>query len=551
MRSLIGLPRDMLRQRIWYGVRRPLFGSGLYGLTLPTRVPAGPSPAPLSDSWPGNAAQGSAIIQGMFTFAGQTIREPAPLWSPVGATRPWLAELHGFEWLRDLRAVGGEGGRRAGRQLIERWIDDNSRWDAVSWSPELIGRRLAAWLSHFEFLGVGSDALFRGRYLLSAARQAAHLARVLPAGLGGSELLTAIIGLIQAGLVLPRGGNWNLLGRRLLEHHLPRQLRADGGHCERSPTIHLALLRRLTDLRAAIGATGQAEPDNLDNAIAGLAQMIRLFQHGDGRLALFNDSNEEEDWLIDMALGRADGKGLAMKQAPDSGFQRLAAGRTVAIVDAGLPALPGADEHVHAGTLSFEMSVGKERLVVNCGAHPGGEDWWRAQRSTAAHSTLVVDDTNSMAFADDGGVVRGPHEVTCRRQDSDGNTWLEMSHDGYREVYDLVHQRRLYLSAGGDDLRGEDRLEGAGRRPFAIRFHLHPEVNAETSHDGQAAILRLASGAGWRLRATGGPVTLNESIYLGQRGEQRRSQQAVITGETAGEGATIKWAITREARTRA
>jgi uncharacterized heparinase superfamily protein len=386
--------------------------------------------------------------------------------------------------------------------------------------------------------------------MLSATRQAAHLARVLPAGLGGSELLAAIIGLIHAGLIMPRGGGWNILGRRLLDQELPRQIRTDGGHCERSPSIHLALLRRLVDLRAAIATAGQAEPDDLGSAIAGLAQMIRLFQHGDGCLALFNDSNEEEDWLIDMALGRANGKGLLIKQAPDSGFQRLNSGRTVAIVDAGRPALPGADEHVHAGTLSFEMSVGKERLIVNCGAHPGGEDWWKAQRSTAAHSTLVIDDTNSMAFADDGGVVRGPQTVTCRRQESDGNTWLEMSHDGYQSVYGLIHHRRLYLSSGGEDLRGEDRLEGAGKRPFAIRFHLHPDVDAETTHDGQAAILRLAGGAGWRLRATGGPVTLNESIYLGRRGEQRRSRQAVITGETAGEGAVIKWAITRESRSK-
>jgi uncharacterized heparinase superfamily protein len=541
----------MLRQRLWYGLRRPLFASGVYGLTLPTRVPAGPSPTPPADTWPGNAAQGSAISQGILSFAGQTIREPAPLWSPVGATRPWLAELHGFEWLRDLRAAGGETGRRVGREMIERWIGDNSRWDALSWSPELIGRRLTAWLGHHEFLGVGSDALFRGRFLLSATRQAAHLARVLPGGLGGSELLAGIIGLIHAGVALPRGQHWNLLGRRLLEQALPRQLRADGGHCERSPSIHLALLRRLTDLGAAIAAANQTPPDHLDGAIAGLAQMIRLFQHGDGKLALFNDSNEEEDWLIDMALARADGRGAAMSQAPDSGFQRLAAGRTVAIVDAGLPAPPGADEHVHAGTLSFEMSVGKERLIVNCGAHPGGEDWWRAQRSTAAHSTVVVDDTNSMAFAEDGGVVRGPRAVTCRRQDADGNSWLELSHDGYQPVYGLVHHRRLYLSAGGDDLRGEDRLEGAGKRPFAIRFHLHPEVAAQPSHDGQAAILKLASGAGWRLRATGGPVTLNESIYLGRRGEQRRSLQAVITGETAGAGATVKWALTREARAKA
>ena len=137
-----------------------------------------------------------------------------------------------------------------------------------------------------------------------------------------------------------------------------------------------------------------------------------FFEHGDGGLALFNDSNEEADWLIDMTLARANGKGLSPKEAPVSGFQRLAGGRTVILVDAGPPPMPGFDRHAHAGMLSFEMSVGKDRLIVNCGAHEGRGEWWTAQRATAAHSALVVNDTNACVFAADTGLVRG--SIRCR-----------------------------------------------------------------------------------------------------------------------------------------
>ena len=61
----------------------------------------------------------------------------------------------------------------------------------------------------------------------------------------------------------------------------------------------------------------------------------------------------------------------------------------------GLPR--GADRFAHAGTLSFEMSVGRDRLIVNCGAAPAAEaDWRDALRATAAHSTLVPADTNKI-----------------------------------------------------------------------------------------------------------------------------------------------------------
>jgi uncharacterized heparinase superfamily protein len=254
-----------------------------------------------------------------------------------------------------------------------------------------------------------------------------------------------------------------------------------------------------------------------------------------------------------MALARAipsyaGTKALALREAADSGFERLLANRTLVIVDSGAPAPAGYDGHAHAGTLSFEMSIGRERLIVNCGAHQGRGDWWQAQRSTAAHSTLVVDDTNSSVFSPDSGLVRGPRTVTCRRDESEGNLWLDMSHDGYEPSFDLIHRRRLFLTAGGEDLRGEDRLIGGGRRPFAIRFHLHPDVTASLAQNGQAALLRLPSGAGWRLRATGAPVSLSDGIYLGRRGEIRKTMQVVISGEKGEDEAVVKWAIAREGK---
>lgn len=553
LRARLRLPASMLWGQVWYDLRKPLFASRFYRLLLPTRVGSGPAPVPAADSWPGDAARGTAIGQGIFALGGQTIRDPAPLWGPVGASPSWLEELHGFEWLRDLRAASGDNGRRAGRELVGRWIEDCRDWNALAWRPDVVGQRLMAWLAHYEFLAVGADALFRGRFMLSVARQASHLARVLPGGFGGSRLLIAISGLIHAGLALPRGSGLVQRGNRLLERELQRQFLGDGGHRERSPSVQYAMLRLLAGVRAALAGAERPLPAGLDDAIRGMAQMLRLFQHGDGGLALFNDSNAEEDWLVDMALARAipsyaGNRAAALKEAPDSGFERLLANRTLVIVDSGAPAPAGYDRHAHAGTLSFEMGIGRERLIVNCGAHHGRGDWWQAQRSTAAHSTLVVDDTNSSVFSPDSGLVRGPRTVTCRRDEAEGNAWLDMSHDGYLPTFDLIHRRRLFLAAGGDDLRGEDRLSGGGKRAFAIRFHLHPDVTASLAQNGQAALLRLPSGAGWRLRATGAPVSLADGVYLGRRDEIRKTLQVVISGEKGDGDAVVKWAIAREGK---
>ncbi len=547
LRAALGMPKDLLWQRFVYRMRSAFFGTPIYAVTLPRRgvgsvAETGPDP------WPGNAQRGAAILQVEFPFAGQSIRTPAPLWMPVGASTAWQEEMHGFDWLRDLRAVGGDAGRRAARELVGRWMDDNTRWSALAWRPDIIGRRLASWIGQHDFYGATADAPFRSRLLVSGGQQARHLARVLPAGISGGALLVAIKGLILAGLALPRGQSWLTRGRVLLERELPRQILADGGHVERSPAAHMAMLRHLIDLRAAFNARGQRLPAGLQAAIDGMTPILRLFQHGDGGLALFNDSNEDEGWRVDMVLTRANGKAKPLLQAPQTGFQRLVANRTLVIVDSGAPPAPGFDRHAHAGTLSFEMSVGRERMIVNCGAHPGHSDWRMAQRMTAAHSTAVIDDTNSSVLRPESGLARRPDNVVCRREETEGNIWLDISHDGYLAPFGRLHRRRLYLAAGGEELRGEDRFSGAGGKRFAVRFHLHPQVQVSLSQNAQAAILRLPSGVGWRLRTAGTEVSLEESVYLGRAGEIRRSQQVVIAGPLAPGEAIVKWALAREAK---
>jgi len=273
-------------------------------------------------------------------------------------------------------------------------------------------------------------------------------------------------------------------------------------------------------------------------------------------LALFNDSNEDEAWHVDQVLMRAESGGKAPNAAPHTGFQRLSAGRTLLLVDAGAPSK--LDGHAHAGVLSFEMSVGKERLVVNCGAHAAdASDWRRAQRATAAHSTLSIDDRNSCEILGPCGVGTGtigrrPRQVTATRDESDGNLWLELEHDGYEQAFHRIHRRRLWLAATGEDLRGEDLLIPTRNAPtteshrFCVRFHLHPKVQASLSQDGAAALLKLASGIGWRLRVLGGDIALGDSIYLGRKGEMKRAQQIMVSGPVSDSETLIRWSFRRE-----
>ena len=251
------------------------------------------------------------------------------------------------------------------------------------------------------------------------------------------------------------------------------------------------------------------------------------------------------------------------------GFVRLHAGRTTAVVDVVKPP-PG--PNAHASSLAFELSAGRRRLIVNCGSGAFyGEEWRRAGRATAAHSTLSIERTSSsrMSYADDdhhpAGEVfdEGPRKVTFERTEDVEGLWALASHDGYVATHGLTHERRLFLSPDGRDFRGEDTLAAVNARSrrlydkavagaprlgvsYAVRFHLHPDITATLSLGGQAVALRTPASEAWVMRQSGGELALEDSVYFDQERLRPRATKQIVVKATALEyWGRVTWAFRR------
>ncbi len=550
-----GGSRDGLAMRLGRRLAALWFGSPLYGLTLPRQAPL-EFPSLPEDPWPGLPARADRLFQGRFVFAGLEVVSPhAAPWdagidsldADAASIEAWAAELHGFGWLRDFAAQGGEMAQRMSRSLVQHWIERHAAWQPRAWAAPVIGRRLAAWLNAGQFLLRGSEPAFAHDLLLSVARQAVHLGRVAASQSDPAARADALLGLVYAAESLPDG---NKRWPRALEQLMlawEAQLLPDGGHVSRCPSRLFALFRDVVALQRYLSA-GHPERLSLMPLMDRMAPMLRFFRHGDGGLALFHGGEEEPAGVVEHALALSEsliqGKhGKPPASSAASGYERLAARRALLLLDTGAPpapvGLPATLGRPHLAPLAFEFSHGKDRLIVNCGAsrRPGG-DWAAALAGPAAHATLGIEHASP-----------APHfTVRLQRHEQDGHAWLEAEHDGWQAAFGLLHQRRLYLSAAGDDLRGEDALEGGAPdqpRGFTLRFHLHPSVHASLVGAGDTVLLKTTTGQGWRWRGQGGLVRLEDSIYLGQGGELRRSQQIVMAGSAAGLPVQLKWALAK------
>ena len=214
---------------------------------------------------------------------------------------------------------------------------------------------------------------------------------------------------------------------RALERELPVQILPDGGHRIAQPVGAAAGAAGSDRHRARHCAPAQVEvPAALQEAIERMAPMLRFFRHGDRRLALFNNSVEEDGVLVDLVLTRSETQGpRAERRRRIPAFSACRPGR------ASFSSIPASRRRAASTTrrmpapLSFELSQGRERIIVNCGGYRGPKpDWWRVARASAAHSVLVVADTNSVEIRADGTLGRGPTSVRCERAEEDGQQWI-------------------------------------------------------------------------------------------------------------------------------
>lgn len=496
------------------------------------------------------------IYSGYYAFAGRTLSTHGD--SPFDAEPPseaWAEALYGFGWLRHLRAAETALARANARALVEDFMARRRERNLVARRPLVASRRLIALLSHSPLLLEGADHAFYERFVRHVSRLADRLTLLLAGAVEGQARLQCLIAVCLATICLDVPDSRRRRYELSLSDELDQQILPDGGHLSRNPGLLIDLLLDLLPLRETFAARGLEPPRGVIMAIERMMPHLRLFRHGDGALALFNGMGTTPPDLMATLAAYDDARARPVEQAIYSGYSRLSCGRSLVIVDAGAPPRGAQSVEAHAGCLSFEMSSGASRIVVNCGASRFGPPELRqAARTTAAHSTLTLDDRSSAAFGlvlGERRIVSGPADVRAARQDTAaGQEWVG-SHDGYRRSLGAVHTRRLLLARDGASLSGEDEVTLAPRPsslpttlPATLRFHLHPGVKPELDPSGSIARLTLSNGEIWLFEVPGMRLSLEESLFLAAADGRRRSEQLVVDFDVIGQH-QVHWRFRR------
>ena len=414
-------------------------------------------------------------------------------WNNEQREKLWLYNLHYFD---DLTAVNAEQRSEWHCSLMQRWIDENPAGQGNGWEPYPSSLRIVNWI---KWSLAGNT--FEDSWLHALAVQVRYLCKNLETHLLGNHLFANAKALCFAGLFFDgeEADHWYKTGLQLIEREVVEQLCDDGGNFELSTMYHIIFLEDLLDLVNLHRAYGRVYPEEVEGSIAPMFKWLQTMCHPDGEMSFFNDAAlgitptvaEIEDYGVRLSLLSLLGctETEVLIDLPESGYSRVAMGDAVALIDraaVGPDYLPG---HAHADTLSFELSLFGQRVVVNSGTSVYGTGKQRQlERGTVAHATVVIDGENSSEVWGGFRVARRA-KVFNREQDEKGGVLhLSACHDGYKRLVGKpIHCREWLFEEGMMTVK--DTISGKGSHEVMSLLPLHPDVKVGDVEDNQLKLV--------------------------------------------------------------
>jgi len=466
--------------------------------------------------------------------------------------------LHGFGWLRHMRAADHDLAFANARALVDDWISVEGReLGGLAFEPDVLANRLIAWFSHSPIVLRGADHGFYRRFLKSIALQTRYLKHVAGAMPGDETRFKARIALAMASLCVPSSAGAVRAASRYLDSEIDAQILPDGGHVSRNPMVLIDLLTNLLPLKQTYINLGQKPPRNMAAGMDRMFSALRFFRHSSGELVLFNGASAVSADRLLGVLRYDETSGVAFREMPHSHYQRLSAGNCVVVADTGAPPRGILSSQAHAGCLSFELSSGANCFVVNAGAPVvSPSPYADFARMTAAHSTVTLGDRSCLSFSHSpflGPIVTGGvRRVAVESLDEEGkHQGFAATHDGYAGSLKLLHRRKIRLLSSGHEVQGRDEIlrpdesvPQADNRTMAVaRFHIHPTISI--SQD-EAGVVHLTAGDGesWAFVARDLKPKIEEDVHFADLAGARASKQITLEF-VVGEQSHVDWKLIR------
>jgi uncharacterized heparinase superfamily protein len=471
------------------------------------------------------------------------------LWKITNLEENKIKKLHNFCWLP---ALNIKTEKELGCLIIDQWINNFSNYNEKYWTLDVVTMRLIYWISSYEIIFKNSDLIFRSKVINNIVKQTKHLFKNISLVSSGIDKIKSLAALILVGNSFEQYEEYTQYGLKNLEDELGSFINKDGFVKSKNPEDLFWALYFLVLIKEWLTLSRKQTPAFINIYINSLGICFKFLRFSNGDLPLFNGANHVNTEKFYEFL---ESRGYEFENMENifCGYAKIKSKKIELFIDANNPSSMLHSRNYQAGPLSFELASNGIKFICNSGSGKNlGEELSYLSSSTAAHSTVTINDTSSCIFQKNalvrkyfGNSLIEKHNI-FKQEFKNDKEFIQciIAHDGYEKRFKILHERQITLFKSKNHIEGIDSLKCKSLEnknlTFSVRFHIHPDIRI-TKTMGNDILLSSSEGEGWIFRSPQIPTKIEKNLYFGNPDNIKESSFILLEGNIENENTNIIW----------
>jgi len=483
-----------------------------------------------------------------------TNTKPKLLWETSVKEKQKFENLHSFLWLTKLDR---KNSKIITKDIIASWINTFLNYDPNTWEMEITAKRIIAWSSNTDITLENSDKIYKEKFFLSLIKQSNFLLKNLKNLFYSPSKIICCAAIILSGMMFKEHDPSYKIGIKELEKIIKNYFDDTGFPKSRNPEEVFICIKYLILIREWHKEAQRPIPDFLNEIISKCGNCYALLSCSNKQFPLFNGATEINYKDYDIFLKNLKYK-FVNKNHEIADLIKIRKKKFEFFIDCGNPPPNNYAKYYQAGCLAFELISNKQKIICNSGYGKYlSSKLSSLSRSTAAHSTLYINDTSSCIFQKNKFIIKvygnsliKKHKVINKKYTEDKNFYsIAASHNGYEKKFGYIHTRSIKILKKEDKIFGQDELRKTknylNSLVYFVRFHIYPDIKIVKTKAGNSILISLSNGEGWLLQSQTNNLEIEKNIFLGNKNKIINNESVSISGNINEEVISIKWLIER------
>ena len=451
-------------------------------------------------------------------------------------------DIHNFNFLLFYQKLGGKKGIELSKKNIFNWFKIYKNNIDFPWKDDYSSKRFINLIYSYDFICSTSSKKEVGQlnYILNfhIQRLVFDIKRKRTEDISSYDVLAfLLIEFIKK--------NFNKYSFNYIIKIIDSKIDENSMHKSYNILEHAKFINNLNEIKNILLFFKFNSSELLNNKILAMTSLLNIYKHNDLSLPLFNGCNNNHNIEIKKIIDKEQFlKNISLKKFKN-GVVFYKDRNKALFFDVVQPTKFNFNKELCASSLALEISGGGEKIITNCGGTEAGGKNPGYLKYSAAHSTIIINNTNISEIKEGDINKTFPKQVIFETKDDSEKISLSGSHNGYLKNYSKICKRKIIINKKKNLFEGEDTIisnkSNIEKVFFHIRFHLTPEISTTMTSNKKSIIIKTQKNNMWVFKCDN-KIIIEKSINV-KNDITIETSQIVISGTTSLLKNKIKWSL--------